>query len=321
MLEHFPDHLPTLEGLSEILLEREEYGEALELLQRAWKANPLNRELRSHVATAHLLTARGHSLADRFDDARREYQAALNLSDPAEAYGVYGRWAATEFRAGQKERGEELLARAKEKAPSGLATAYQMLVETIRLKLPRPYKARFDQEFKAGLAEPATPAAAAALVGLTRALMKSHVSYYGQKTHAKKVLAYVEKAAGADFTESQMEEVTSALVDLKSTRAARRFLEEARRKFPANPTFPYQLALTYMGGELEQAPLYQVRPLLEEARRLAEALPPDARREKLLRDVQDRLHALAAANPFGMGFMPDFFGSFFDDWDGDDSGD
>ena len=56
LLEHFPDHLPTLEGLSELLAEKEKYDEALEVLQRAWKANPLNRELRSNVATAHLLT-------------------------------------------------------------------------------------------------------------------------------------------------------------------------------------------------------------------------------------------------------------------------
>ena len=89
-----------------MLLEKEKYGEALELLQRAWKANPLNRELRSKVATAHLLTPPAASrLADRFDDARREYQAALNLYDPAEAYSVLGRWAACEFRAGQTERG------------------------------------------------------------------------------------------------------------------------------------------------------------------------------------------------------------------------
>ncbi len=318
LLEHFPDHLPTLEGLSQILLEKEEYAEALELLQRAWKANPLNRELRSHVATAHLLTARGFSLADRFDDARREYQAALNLQDPAEAYSVYGRWAATEFRAGQAGRGEELLAQAQAKAPAPLALSYVMLVEAARLKLTKPYKPRFDREFKAGLEEPATPAAAAAMLGLVRALLKSGVSYYGQKTHAKKIMEYAEKATVRDFTESQMEEVCGALVDLKSTRAARRLLEKARRQFRANPMFPYLLALTYVTGELEQAPLYQVRPLLEEARRLAEALPPDPRREKLLRDIQDRLHALAVANPFGMGFMEDFFGSFFDDGDGDE---
>ena len=73
--------------------------------------------------------------------------------------------------------------------------------------------------------------------------------------------------------------------------------------------FPYLEALTYMTGDLEDVRAYRVRPMLEEARRLAEALPPDARRDKLLRDIQDRLNALAAVNPFGMGFMRDFFGS------------
>ena len=91
-----------------------------------------------------------------------------------------------------------------------------------RLKLHRTLKTRFDKEFKAGLEEPATPAAATALADMTRTLMISGVAYYGQKTHAKKVLAYVEKAAKADFTEAQMETICSALVDLKSTRAARR---------------------------------------------------------------------------------------------------
>ena len=43
--------------------------------------------------------------------------------------------------------------------------------------------------------------------------------------------------------------------------------------------------------------------MLENARRLAEALPPDDRRDKLLHEIQERLAELAAANPFGMGFM------------------
>ena len=129
LLEHFPDHLPTLEAMSDLLAEKEKYDEALELLQRAWKANPLNRELRSKVATAHLYAARGHALADRFDDARRDYQAALNLYESDQIYLVLSRWAGCEFRAGQTERAEELLQQAKERAPSALAVAYQMVVE------------------------------------------------------------------------------------------------------------------------------------------------------------------------------------------------
>jgi tetratricopeptide (TPR) repeat protein len=313
LLEQFPDHLPTLEALSDLLLEKGEILEALELLQRAEKANPLNREVRGKVATAHLLAARGYSLTDQFEEARREYQAVLNLYDPAEAYTALGRWAACEFRAGQTERAEELLGQAKARAPSALAVAYLMLVESVRLKLAPRLKSRFDKEFKAGLEEPAAAAAAAAVVSFTHALMKMKVVYYGQKTHVKKVLAYVEKAAGADFTESQMEQVCTALVDLNAIRAARRYLDAAVRRFPANPHFPYLIAVTYMRGDVERAPVWQVRPMLEDARRLAEAMPPDARRDKLLRDIQERLSALAAANPFAMGFMPDFFGRMFDE--------
>ncbi|HVS36920.1 MAG TPA: hypothetical protein VMS17_15275, partial [Gemmataceae bacterium] len=133
-----------------------------------------------------------------------------------------------------------------------------------------------------------------------------------------KIAAYVEKAPRREFTELQMEEVCAGLVELRSTRAARSFLEAAKRKFKPNPIFPYLLAQTYMTGDLDRTPLYQVRPLLEDARRLAEAMPPDRRRDKLLREIQDRLTALAAIAPFGMGFMTDFFASYFDDWDEDD---
>jgi tetratricopeptide (TPR) repeat protein len=318
LLQHFPDHLPTLEALSDLLLEQEQYAEALELLLRAWKANPLNRELRSKVATAHLLTARGCAMADRFEDAGREYQAALNLEDPEAAYSVLAPWAACEFRAGRADRGEELLRQASQRAPAAVAVAYLMLVEAIRLKLPRGYKPRFEAEFRAGLDEPAAPAAAAALLSLTHSLLRTGVAYHGQKTHAKKALSYVEKAPLKEFTESQMEQVCTALVELKSTLTARRFLDRARKRFKANPIFPYLSALTYLAGDLDRAPVYRLKPLLEDARRLAEALPPDARRDGLLQDIQERLDDLAAANPFGMGYMSDFFGSYFDDWEEDD---
>ena len=313
LLIHYPDHLPTLEALSDLLLERDEVPEALELLLRAAKANPLNRDLRAKVATAHLLAARSYSLVNRFEEARGEYQAVLNMADPAEAYTVLGRWAACEFRAGQTERAEQLLAQAKARAPSALAIVYLMVVESIRLKLDRTLKTRFDKEFKAGLAEPPTAASATAVLSFTHALMKEKDVYLGQKTHAKKILAYVEKSATADFAEAQMEQIGPNLVDLHTPRAARRYLEAAADRFPANPLFPYLLALTYMKGDISRALVWQVKPLLETARRLAEAMPADARRDKLLHDIQERLGALAAANPFAMGFMPDFFGRMFED--------
>ncbi len=186
-----------------------------------------------------------------------------------------------------------------------------MLVESNRLKLDRAVKARFEKEFKARLEEPPTATSAAALMAWTSALQASGVAYHGQKTHAKKVAAYVEKTVGANFTETQMEQVCAALVDLKLVKAARRFLEAAVKKFPKNPLFLYWLADISIARGPGYGAAYETKAMLEEARRLAESLPPGVRRDKLLQDVQERLADLAAAGPFGMGFMPDFFEHMF----------
>ena len=210
---------------------------------------------------------------------------------------------------------------AKAQAPSALAVAYLMLVEYDPAEAaPQPYKPRFDKEFKAGLEEPATPAAAAALADLTRALMKSGVDYHGQKTHAKKVLAYVEKAANGRF--HGIANGGSLL------RPGRSEIDRGRRgaswsrpgeKFPANPMFPYLLALTYMTGDLEHVPAVSGAGRCWRRRggwrRRCRRTPGGT---SCCATSRTGSNALAAANPFAMGFMADIFGSCFDDWDDDD---
>src|SRR5206468_6394310 len=69
LLERFPDHVPTLEALGDLRMKAQDYEEALLLYQHASKANPLDRDLRIKVATAHLHHARTHAEAGRFADA------------------------------------------------------------------------------------------------------------------------------------------------------------------------------------------------------------------------------------------------------------
>ena len=131
LLEQFPDHLPTLEALSGPAAGEGEVRRGAATAAAGLEGEPA--QPRAAVASGDgppADAARGHVLADRFDDARREYQAALNLHEPDDAYSVLGRWAACEFRAGQTDRAEELLRQAKASAPSALAVAYQMVVET-----------------------------------------------------------------------------------------------------------------------------------------------------------------------------------------------
>src|SRR5262249_13325372 len=159
-------------------------------------------------------------------------------------------------------------------------------------------------------------------------LQANDTNYRGLKTHAKKIVAYVEKAQKADFTEEQLEHLCHALGGLGQTkRVTRAFLALGQRRFPHSPYFPYLEALTYFkdGPAPDSPPRGPVRPLLEKAQRLARALPPDDRRDALLRDVEHRLRLLAVLNPFAGGIFgrmfggfPGFPGDFFDDEDEDD---
>jgi tetratricopeptide (TPR) repeat protein len=330
LLERFPDHVPAMETLADLLNKQEQPAEALALLQRAYQANPLERRLRDKVGWAHLLTARARAEAGDFDAARAEYQAALAL-DRKERASVYCKWAACEFKADNPARAEELLQQALAEPGGRVAAAYSMLIEVIRLRLPPALKKRFNAEFNTALAEPPTAAGAAAAASTAASHRGAGVTYHGQKTHEKKVLAYVDRARSAEWTEAELESVAQSLTQLQARKQLRAYTALGRRRFPDNPYFPFFEAESYLSLGPLNAPAWRVQPLLEEARRLAGQLPPDERQKKLLADIEDRQELLNAASPFARGGFMSAFETLFDTfgpeddyaddgWDDDDDG-
>jgi tetratricopeptide (TPR) repeat protein len=324
LLERFPDHVETLESLADLLMAKEHYPEALELFERALKNHPLDRQLRSKLGTAHTYNARAHAEAGRFDEARAEYQAALGLDDRQDNSSILCKWAACECKAGDAPRAEELLTKALSESGHRLAVAFSMLIEIIRLKLPRPLKTRFDKEFKDALEEPATGASAAAVVDTAAAHAAAGVVYHGQKTHEKKVLAYVEKAKSAQFTEEQLGRVCKGLLLLRSTRLLHAFCQLGMRRFPKAAIFPFLEAESYFAkGPQMLYDRWKVQPLLEKAHRLASAMPHDERRKLLLDQIQERQKILQTLGGASLGMLEDLFntGAFADeddDWDDDE---
>jgi tetratricopeptide (TPR) repeat protein len=310
LLERFPDHVPTLEALGDLCLRRDEQAEALALYVRALRANPLERRLRHKSASAHLGRARVLAVEKSFDTARAQVQAALALQGGIPDAQLLCRCAAVELKAGDAVRAEELLEQARQRAGSDLAVAYRMATEAARLKLSKPLKTRFEDEFAAGLAALPTAAEAAVLAGVTAALAEAE-AYTGRKTHQKKVLAYLERARTADFTEQQLQDTCAALLHLDSVRLARHYLERGRKKFHKNPHFPYLEAMSYFLRQKrpEQLPYWKIRPLLEDAERLARALPETEQLKGMLDDLGHRLQGLAALDPLAMDNM---FGNLFD---------
>jgi tetratricopeptide (TPR) repeat protein len=323
LLERFPDHVATLEGLADMISDLGRHAEALELLRRALHANPLDRRLRGDLAQAHLLTARDETNAGRFDEARGHYQAALGLDDP-DTPGILARWAACEFKAGAPDRAEELLKQAREKSPAPLDVSYRMLIESVRLKLPRPLAVRFEKEFKDGLAAPPSAEAAARLASIAAAHLRSGTDYRGLKTHFKRIQEYAERACNAGpVTEEQLTRLVGSFLGRQGVRLTRRLIELGEERFPKSPFFPHLMAVSYFEGEeLRGVSPWVIRGLLDKVERLAGDLPRDERRDVLLEDVADRRKILDAANPFFamFGGMADPFDVFeeFEDMDGDD---
>jgi tetratricopeptide (TPR) repeat protein len=318
LLKQFPDHAPTLEGLGDLLMAKAEYAEALGLYERALKTNPLERRLRAKVGTAHSYKARQDADAGRFDEARVGYQAALAFSEGDRTYPVLCKWAACEFKAGEPEKAEELLGRAHAEEDNRLAVAFSMLIETIRFKLPKKLKDRFDKEVKECLAQSPTARAAAAIINTAASMRAAGVTYFGQKTHEKRVLGYLEKALQLDFTEEQLAGICDDFRTLHGPRLLVKFIRLGQKQFPSSPTFYLAEAEYNLGQGPYRFPTFVTQQLLEKAQRLANALPRDPRQQKLLERIQRQLDAIHLLNPFSRLFGEgplDYLDPFDDDED------
>ncbi len=315
LLQHFPNHVPTLELLSDLRRKHGDYTAALEWIEQALKGNALDRRLRRKVSDAHLLLARAQVESGRFGAARQQFQAALDLSSGPDGSMILAHWAACEFKAGDDSRAEELLQQALTRTTAPVGVSYLLLTEVLRLKLDRALKQRFEQDLKTGLQAPDPEG----VVFLTRILAGLHtggVRYKGQKGHTQKVLSYIYKARNLAFAEPQLEEVCRNLLDMDAYAQSRRFANIGERHYPESPVFPYLHALAWIQEQGRRAPTWQVVALLKQARTLAQAQPSNERRDRMLEDIDKYLHEW---NPFDLDMLGQLFG--FGDEDNDSDAD
>ena len=200
------------------------------------------------MAYALLAQARVDGEAGRFDAARAGFKAAQTMQDGKSDCGLACKWAALEFKAGATERAEELVRQAETETGLALPFAYQMLIEAIRIKLSPALKKRFDQAFTAALDAEANPAAALAAVEIAAA-HHSAATYHGQKTHEKKVLAYLGRVQPDGLHRAATCESLSVSRRPRRPKVLRQLSGLARRRFPNNPIFPLSEAESHLGGK------------------------------------------------------------------------
>jgi tetratricopeptide (TPR) repeat protein len=319
LLERFPDHAPTLETLGRLFLDIGRYAEGLDMARRALRANPLDRNLRALVSRAHTFNARAHGEAGRFEEARAEFQAALAAWEGKDRFVPLCKWAACEFKAENTGRAEELLVEARSEAGRSVAIGFLMAMEAIRFKLPKALKTRFEDQFKAALAEAATAEEAAAGLTVAASHRAGKISYRGQKGHEKKLIEYLGRVPKNSFNEEQLEKTGASLLALKEITAARKYAAAGTKRFRNNPFFPFMEAQTYVLGTKRRTSPWQVGRLLSDAEERANKLPTDERARRLLDGIRAMREELGIMDsPFGM--LSNLFGGMFDKADEFDDG-
>jgi len=308
LLARFPDHALTLETMGDLCHEQEDNDEALGYYQRAVAVNPLEKRLRNKVGTSQLVLARALAQAGKFDEARAHYRTSL-AREESDKNMVLCKWAACEFKAGDHARAEELILLARAEAGPLLATAYALAIEAARFKLPAPLKKRFAAEFNCVLDEPAGVEAARRILVTAAGHRLAKVSYPSQRTHEKKLLAYLDRALTLPWPEEHLEAICEALLALKTRKLLKKVIRRGRLEFPDNPVFPLKEAEFII---LDDGQIWKAQNLLEKARRLALKLPRNDRQERVLQlilDLQNMAREMDLDNPMN------FFGRMMDGMD------
>jgi tetratricopeptide (TPR) repeat protein len=323
LLAQFPNELETLRELALLEAHRGDHVAEVKLLQRAVHVSPLDRRLRNRLSVAHLFAARNHAEAKRFDQARADYKACLAVGDGNNPMALC-KWAACEFKAGDDARADELISQARGQAGTQLAVAFSMLIEVIRLKLPKSLKTRFDAEFKETLAEPPTVDGVLAAAESAATHQSANINYPGKKAHEKQVLSYIDRARKLNFTEAQLEKLCGSLSVMKGSRVFRYFIRLAQERFIENPSFCLCEAqyLTKQPGRLRN--IWSIRLLLQRALELARRRPPDEKQKEMIELVREMIESINQYDPFGAlmpGGGPDFMGGFFGPFDPEDDED
>src|SRR5207302_6233938 len=110
-----------------------------------------------------------------------------------------------------------------------------------------------------------------------------------------------------------------------SARAVHRLAGGWRNQFPRSPYPVFFEMESHLKGHEERWPLWRLGPLGQKAKQLAEKLPPDEKRDRLIKAIDQRLQQFRDLNPFASMFetLMDQFGPEDGpdgEWDEEDRG-
>jgi tetratricopeptide (TPR) repeat protein len=278
---------------------REDAAAAIELASRAIKLNPLDRDLQSLTADAHLLAGRQAALAGDLEAARNAFRTALRFGSGIEDPAVLACWAVAEAKAGNTTEANELRARMAAHPHLRAMDVFWTLTETIRLKAKPAEKKAAEKAFAELLAGPPQAETVTALAAVLSNLSERPINYHGYKTHHKKMVDYVTKAVRipGGYHDEQRQAICEALIDLKLSKALTAHASQAIKESRENPWFHfYLIEAEYLLPPNRRRNNYRLLETFTQAERLARA-SNDPRAKELLDLLADRRREMQIIDP------------------------
>ncbi len=318
-LKRDPNHVSMLHAMGDVHQESGEQKKALEFFERALRVNPLDPALRIKLSRAHQNWALELTVADKFAEARAQYQAALALCDVGKSL-VQCQWAVLEMKAGASASAEELLAQARAEPDQRLATGYAVVCESVRAKVPPKERKVLAAAFESDLAATPTPREILALLATAARLrLERHDAFHGQKKREKDLQKFIDRLPLRDFDEAQLERLAASLTVLEDRMRLHKCIRMAIARYPKNPIFHLAWVDYHLIGRYPEEEGAAMRGSIERARKLVEEMPRGERQQQILERIEqlERRVEDVCGPPFNPLTMLDPFGGFFDDEEDD----
>lgn len=312
LLKRFPDHALTMENLGQLCMKCKDYKSAQEYFEQAMQVNPLDRSLRVKLGRAKQNYALTLTLANKFAEARGQFEQALHLRDGVKT-SLLCQWAIAEMKAKDPARATELIAQAQAQPDQRLACLYALVGESVRAKLHIADKKRIAKDLKDALTQTPTAAEILALLESAKQQRLTHDdAFVGQKTQEKTILKFLDSIKFSAFDETQLVRLCDGLGILEAFKPWLKCLNHARRHFLKNPLFRLSYADYYLRDKHE-AKTHLAREHLDDARRLVGEMPRGEQQQQLLEKIKlrdEKIAEIDARNPSMSDVMDRIFGGF-----------
>ncbi|QEL19700.1 UDP-N-acetylglucosamine--peptide N-acetylglucosaminyltransferase SPINDLY family protein [Limnoglobus roseus] len=268
-----PQDLPMLERLGKFFRGQHRMAESLDVFKQALATNPLDAKLRDNVGLASIATIRRNLIDGDLAACERLVAEAEEIA--AKVFpAAFGSLKVTVARkAGRNDDAAEIESRLYADRLRAACVAFDLSVDGLLAKLKPAQRKAADARLKEALANPAPhPSEVYYLYGSWGMYKGEGLTYRGQPTHEKKIVALAENALkSTEGTDVDFESMVVALFQHRQHKAMLKILPKLTPRFPAAPFFPLFEAKTLYHEGRGYGIEYQMARLLDEAKRRAEA--------------------------------------------------